>query len=70
MTDSELTNLSFRCRGLELCLATGLCELRAIETVEQADFLRMPRPKLLQPRRERIELSLSRRYVVQVLNQF
>jgi hypothetical protein len=29
----------------------------------------MPRPKLLQPKRERIELSLSRRYVVQVLNQ-
>jgi hypothetical protein len=40
-----------------------------IEAVEQADFLRMPRPKLLQPRRERIELSLSRRYVVQVLDQ-
>ncbi len=33
------------------------------------EFLRMLRPKLLQPRRECIELSLWRRYVVQVLNQ-
>jgi hypothetical protein len=54
---------------LELRLATGLCKLRTIEAVEQADFLGMPRPKLLQPRYERIELSPSRRYVVQVLDQ-
>ncbi len=69
MTDSELTNLSSRCRGLEPCLARGLCKLRTIEAVKQADFLRVPRPKLLQPWRERIELLLSRRYVVQVLKQ-
>jgi hypothetical protein len=44
-------------------------KFRTIEAVEQAGFLCMPRPKLLEPRYEHIELSLSRRYVVQVLKQ-
>lgn len=55
--------------GRSAALVT-LCKLRTINAVKQADFLRVPRPKLLQPRREHIELSLSRQYVVQVVKQF
>jgi len=46
-----------------------LGQRRTIEPIEQADFLCMPRPKLLQPWREDIELSMSGCQVVQVLDR-
>ena len=45
-----------------------LRQRRTIEPIEQADVLRMPRPKLLQPWREDIELSASGGQIVQVLD--
>jgi hypothetical protein len=49
--------------------ARGLLQLGTIEPIEQADFLRMARPKLLQPWRKNIELSMSGCQVVQVLDR-
>src|SRR5216684_5597288 len=48
--------------------ARGLRQRGTIESIEQADFLRMPRPKLLQPWHEDIELSASGCQIVQVLD--
>jgi hypothetical protein len=48
--------------------ARGLRQRDAIEPIEQAGFLCMPRPKLLQPWREDIELSASGCQIVQVLD--
>src|SRR5713226_2587594 len=48
--------------------ARGLRQPGTIEPIEQADFLRMPRPKLLQPWREDIESSASGCQIVQVLD--
>jgi hypothetical protein len=48
--------------------ARGLRQRGPIEPIEQADFLRVPRPKLLQPWSEDIELSASGCLIVQVLD--